>query len=192
MGLIDTVRSWQGTDAALLADLNTARHKVTHNTFLTIAGVTLRLGDTVAAQLNLTLKTVADQLLSSADLAMKAQGLLIEDFREKFARSDTGVDFSNDILRAQLQGILTQAGWPQQSIDALLALGYTLQSDAQLELGRDATANDLTAIRAEIATQTLDQQYKELMNIAVYDSLHRGNRADLVAALRAVADGLEA
>lgn len=191
MSLQETVANWAGTDDALLAFVNEPKHRTIVNPTVTLGIVGTRLGEQTAARLNLTLKKAADALLSAPDEVSQGAGQLIADFRERWAQSDQGIDFTNDLIRAHLTYILNQANWTPTDRDQVLNLGYVLESDAERELGRPATIDDVTTIRSQVARDNLESEYRHLMNRQVYLALESGNRQELVAALRAVATDLE-
>lgn len=180
-------------DADLLVELNRPQRKKINGRggLVTMAETTDALGTELTAMFNFTIQQVVENLRLSQSPADHAQALYLFDFRERFSKSDLGVDFSNETLRATLTALLTQANWTQEQIAGILALGYTLQSPAQEMLGRPATQADINDYREWTVKEKVKNDYQNGMEpvLVAYES---GNRAELVAALRALADGLEA
>ena len=186
----DIIQNWQGTDAELLAELNakTIKRKVGDGmvTLAMIGDLSVEL----VASLSLTLDMVIENMPTGTQPEMAAKSMLVN-FANRLRVSDRGLDFHNDVVRSQFTQILLSAGWEQPAIDAILGLGAVYESVAQQSVGRDAIQSDIDAMRAVFAQEELSQQWAEQQNDAINAAVAAGDRAGLVAALRAAADELE-
>lgn len=155
MSMRELIDSWQGTDADLLAALNDKTEQVlTPNEnasagrfgFLGMAKASFAL----ASAFKYAVEQVAAGMAASGQQELMIQATGIRSMMQNFEVGGSGIDFAHEEVRANIQAILTQAGWSQPQIDAVLAFGYTLHSVAELELGRDAVQADIDGIRLGI------------------------------------------
>ena len=172
-------------DATVVEELNRPFIKVPNRRdgLVTMAEASDVLGVEFTAGFNFTIQSVVEQLRQSASPADQAQALYLFDFRERFSKSDLGVDMSNDTLRSTLAGLLTQAGWTAEQIAGVLNLGARLVSAMQYKFGRDATADDVAQYRARA-------EYDQLWLDNVQRAYNEGNRQGLIDGLKAVAEAL--
>jgi len=175
-----------GDDSVLLEELNKPfiKTKNSRGGLVTMAEASDALGVETTAGFNFTIQSIVEMLKQSPNQADQAQALYLFDFRERFSKSDLGVDMSNDTLRGTLEALLTQAGWTSPQINGVLSLGAAHVSAMQHKFGRDATADDITEYRAR-------RDYDSLWLNNVQAAYNLGDRAAMITGLRAVADGLE-
>jgi hypothetical protein len=186
----NTIENWNGTDTDLLTELNHKQHKrVIGDGMVTLAMVG-SLSVELAATVNLKLEIHLAKMPETNPIEM-AQKSMLRRFLERFTVSDRGLDFSNDEVRAQLSQLLLMGGIPQEQITAMLSLGAVIESDADQALGRDAVQSDIDEVRAVIAREQLQADWGQLFAEAIQPALQTGTRAEVAAAIRAVADGME-
>jgi hypothetical protein len=175
-----------GDDAALLIELNKPliKTKNARGGLVTMAETSDVLGVELTAGFNFTIQSIVEQLKQSPNAADQAQALYLFDFRERFSKSDLGVDMSNDTLRGTLTALLTQAGWTTQQIAGVLDLGARIISPMRHKFGRDATEADIVQYRAR-------SEYDQLWLNNVQQAYNLGDRAAMITGLKAVATGLE-
>lgn len=166
MTIRETVKTWAGTDVELLATLNAKSIKRKTIGRLSVAG----MGDidaTLTATFLATVRGVVNSLMGG-DATQQAQGILFGSFLDRFVNNADGIDLGNDTLRANLEALLSGAGWTAEQIGSVLALGYVLDSLADQELGRDAVQADIDAAR--LANHVTDQQTKAVNASALFAS----------------------
>lgn len=166
MTIKQTVAEWSGSDEELLSAINAKTIKRKTIGRVSIAG----MGDidpTLTATFLATVRGVVNALMAG-DPSQQAQGILFGSFLDRFVNNVDGIDLANDTLRSNLQALLSGAGWTQPQIDAVLGLGYVLDSIADQELGRDATQADIDSARLAIHVET--QQAKATNAAALFAS----------------------
>jgi hypothetical protein len=148
------IENWQGTDAELLVDLNTKRHKVVIGDGM----VTLAMIAAVDAKLSALLGFRVEQFIALMPISTEqevADKRQVEKFLFRLEGSDLGLDFNNDSVRGQFGYIMQRTGFSQTEIDTVLGVGAVYKSDADLSLGRDATQDDVDAVRGAIVIENL-------------------------------------
>lgn len=166
MTIKQTVAGWSGSDEDLLSAINAKTIKRKTIGRVSIAG----MGDidpTLTATFLATVRGVVNSLMGG-DQAQQAQGILFGSFLDRFVNNVDGIDLANDTLRANLQALLSGAGWTQPQIDAVLGLGYVLDSMADQELQRNAIQADIDSARLAIHVET--QQAKATNAAALFAS----------------------
>lgn len=158
MAIREIIESHNSTDAELLTLLNTPSIKTVVNDGLVSLPMVAAVSEQLAGKLVVTLKrTVAAleaQVASLPDGAQKdaTEGQLevIRSFYVRLTESSYGAPIDSDSFRAQFAGIVSQAGWTAEEIDAFLSLGAVVESPAQVVLQRDAVQADVDAVRLTI------------------------------------------
>jgi hypothetical protein len=152
------IESRQGTDAELLAELNRKQFKRTVNDGLVSLAMVAAVSEPLAGKLALTIKRTI-QALEAAYTAMpageqrdatEAQHDVFVSFNKRLLESSYGAPINHDSFRATFTGLATQAGWSAVEIETFLSLGAVVESSADLSLGRDATQDDVDAVRLSI------------------------------------------
>lgn len=201
----DIIENWQGTDAELLAELNAPSESLkafTPNPHGQPGKFGYRgmaeVNQTLATNFTYTLRQIADGLKQAVigeppqpDHVSRALGVVIDGFTNILFTDPVGLDFTSDDIHNQLSQLLTSAGWQPESIAAVLAFGYTLKNPAQVALNRNAIQSDVDAVRAVIRREELQFAYQEGFTTTIQPALQTGTQAEIVAAIKAVADAVE-
>jgi hypothetical protein len=182
----------RGDDAGLLEALNEPLIPVPNprDGMLTMAEMSAALGVEMTATFNFTIQSIVDQLRQSPEVADQAQALYLFDFRERFSKSDLGVQLNDATLRATLTGLLQMAGWAQEQIDAVLALGMVVKSPMQYKFERDATSEDVANHLAYVEQEQTRQDFDVLLPELTQEAYNTGNRQALIEGLRTLAERL--
>ena len=151
---------------------------------VTMAEMSDVVGVELTAGFNFTIQNIVEQLKASPEQSDQAQALYLFDFRERFSKSDLGVDMSNEVLRATLAGLLQMAQWSQEQIDAVLSLGKQFLSPMQYQFQRDAT-------RADVDRYLTLRTYDEAWLNNVQRAYNEGDKQGLIDGLKVVIEALE-
>lgn len=117
----------------------------------------------LAAKFLMTMRgTIA--ALAKGNEIQQAQGILFDSFLSRFINNADGLDFENEILRSNLLAITTAAGWTQQEIDALLAIGYVMVNELGYEVTAEAVKAALDAMHLEAKQVAASQAGNEVWN----------------------------
>jgi hypothetical protein len=159
MNLREWFSVWPGTEEEFLQLVNSKDIKVVTHGRVSIAGVGKYLGDQMAAMILLTLDGAIAAMRSAGQVG---EARLVESFKLRFETSDDGVDFTDEAIRSHLTQIC--ASWPPEQLAALLALGYVMKSAAEIELGRDATQEDIDGWRFDAKKHDLLQLARQRLD----------------------------
>jgi hypothetical protein len=201
MSIEHIVKTFEGTDVELLELINDKNMKVVVGDGLVTMAMVSNTSQDLAASFNYTIQQVVEQLKGTPPehedyQTNQAQALFLFDFRERFSKSDRGVDLANDTLRQTITHLLTQAGWPEPNITMVLSHGAYFISLAERELGHAATQADLDQIRENLAEQDRVNQFindwANLFNTNVAAAKNSHDRDDTIQGLRDMADAWEA
>lgn len=158
-----------------------------------------RLGSTQLGTFLSLLRGAISQYRSAGDQASLGTAEVLEGFLNRFNTTIYGLDFTDAEIRSQISQLYQSVGADPQPV---LDLGYTLISTADELLGRDATQADVDEVKAAIeaaqdaaaeqqAAIDLQIEYDAKFNQHVSTALFTGDRAGVVAGLRAFADAME-
>lgn len=162
--------NWSAVAAALNAPTIIDRH----TTPVTYVKIRQRFGDA-------SRKTVADTLRDSQNGDLRdAHAVLLDE--------KAGLDLSTDDRQALLDQVGAAAQWPTELINGLKALGVTRRSPAQAYGFEPVTAEQCQAAWTQYL---FEQDWSALRESTLWPAIPQG-RAVTVAALRSIADQLEA
>ena len=125
------------------------------------------------------------------DIIQNWQGTDAELLAELNAPTIKVVDKSFGTVRDLVKKMSAEFGWDKGAEEKLLSIGVKTHSPAFASLGRDATQEDIDNYRAVFDQEALEQKWAEQQNELVNIAIATGDKAKLVAALRAAADELE-
>ena len=207
----DTIETWQGSDADLLVALNEPRNKRKVNDGLVSLAMVGERSEPLAGMLAVTMKRVIATLGQTVDTLpdgpqkdqTEGQYEIFDSFFKRLKESSYGAPIDSDAFRNQFTAVAVQSGWDAGSIEAFLSLGAVVTSDAFDELGRDAAQPDVDEVRTliaeeaeeaarQLAVSDLQTEYDTAYNAHVANALLNGDKPQVIAGLRSMADDLEA
>lgn len=174
MTIRDYVASRLGeSDDAILAGVNAPTIEHRNPELATVRTLAVKLGMQATAQALGGLKAAA------------ASNPLLDAIYVTLAT--TGLDFSHDDVQTMISQLQAAGAFSAELATALKAIGRWHTSEAEARLGRPATLADVTAARAQIAREKLEQEATRRIN-QVWAAIADGTATDaagIVAAFSA-------
>lgn len=160
----------QDTDGAILAAVNAATIEHENRDLVTIRTLAIRLGLATTTEAIGRLKTAAatNPLLDAMYLTLAAGG----------------IDFAHEHTQSMIAHLQAAGVFTAELAAQLAAIGRWRTSMAEAELGRPATLADVTAARATIAREELEQEAARRMN-NVHGAITNGTARDVAGLIAA-------
>lgn len=177
---------WGGWNA-VAATLNAGTEKVRTYGDVSVAGMARYATTELAAKFIATLQGTIAQL-RAGNQVQQVQAYLFDSFLNRFVNAENGLDFTNDELRGYVAQICQGAGWTDGEIQAVLDLGYVTQSKAEKHVGNSVTAEQC---QAAYEAGELTRQVTTMLNELLHPAVATGDRDDVAATLRTMADSIE-
>lgn len=106
--------------------------------------------------------------------------------------SAVGIDLADPQVQAMIPRLAQGGGWPSELADRVMQAGIRTISVAESITGEVPTEVAVQAAYGQIVVEDLNSEVATGMNESVNPAISSGDRAAVVAALRALADSVEA